>query len=56
MYFLQVRSCGVQLAETETTFNNYLKEISAKRAKLTQCDKNIDELKAEKVFESLLFL
>lgn len=47
---MQVRSCGVQLADTEASFNAYLKEIAVKRSKLVHCDKQLDDLRERKVY------
>lgn len=45
----RVRSIGAQLADAESTANAFQKEINAKRAKLAQFEKSLDELKLEQV-------
>lgn len=45
----RVRSIGAQLADAESTANAFLKEINAKRTKLAQFEKSLEELKTEQV-------
>lgn len=45
----QLRCCGAQIAETETSQIAFGKRIASKKTQLIQCDGKIDALKEQKV-------
>ena len=45
----RVRSCGAQVAESEAAVNAFAKEINVKKTKLLQLDKQLSDIKEERV-------